>query len=234
LRLWPFAQRALDAVDDCGRAGRGQVGPAPMELVLGTRHELGLSWIVPSLGRIEKSHPGLSLHLYFGSGPDLVLRVRTLEIDCAVTSTRITDPKLEALKLHEEEYVFVGSSSLLQEQPLRNERDAKAHILIDANAELPLFRYWRDAPGGIDSLSFAGIRKMGTISAIRQLVLGGQGVAVLPAYFVDKELRSGKLQVLWKRVKPLSDHFRLVFRADDPKRAYYEALVETMRALPLR
>ena len=35
------------------------------------------------------------------------------------------------------------------------------------------------------------------------------------------------------RVKPLSDYFRLVFRADDPKRSLYASLAETMKATPI-
>jgi hypothetical protein len=35
-------------------------------------------------------------------------------------------------------------------------------------------------------------------------------------------------------VKPLSDHFRLLFRADDPRRATFLRLAETMQTRPLR
>src|SRR6185503_17822397 len=49
LALLPHAQTALAAADACLRAGRGETGPPPQELVLGTRHELGMSWIVPML-----------------------------------------------------------------------------------------------------------------------------------------------------------------------------------------
>src|SRR5688500_15413615 len=47
LKLLPHAQRALSAFDDCHQALRTDATPANLELVLGTRHELGLSWILP-------------------------------------------------------------------------------------------------------------------------------------------------------------------------------------------
>src|SRR4051812_44676600 len=40
LALLPTAERCLNSAGDCVRAARGEVGPPPMELVLGTRHEL--------------------------------------------------------------------------------------------------------------------------------------------------------------------------------------------------
>jgi hypothetical protein len=63
---------------------------------LGTHQELWMSWIVPQLERLERALPSVDLHLYFRTGPNLLLRVPTMEIDCAVTSSRYTDPKLDA------------------------------------------------------------------------------------------------------------------------------------------
>jgi DNA-binding transcriptional LysR family regulator len=234
LALLPYADKALASVDECRRASRGELAAAPVELTLGTRHELGLSWIVPMLERVEQENPGLTLHLYFGSGPDLVASVRNASIDCAVTSTRVLDPKLHALRLADEDYAFVGSPKLLADLPLRTPQEAKVHTLFDASAELPLFRYWRDAPGGIDSLQFARIVRLGTISAILHQVVRGRGVAVLPEYFVRKEVAAKRLCRILPKVRPLSDFFRLVFRVDDPRRSSYARLADLLRSTPLR
>lgn len=234
LALVPYAQKALDAASACVRAGRGEVGPAPMELTIGTRHELGLSWLVPALPKLRVAQPGLTLHVYFGSGPDLVHRVRSLVIDLAVTSTVLTDPKLDAIRLHEEEYVFVGAPKLLERVPMNEPGDAARHTLIDVTPDLALFRYWRDAKDGPGSLEFGGALHMGTIAAIRQLVLRGEGLAVLPRYFVEPDLAAGRLAVVLPEVAPESDYFRLVFRADDPRRAVYERLARVLTDEPLR
>ena len=99
---------------------------------------------------------------------------------------------------------------------------------------LPLFRYWRDAPGGIDSLEFASVRQFGTIAAIRALILQGEGVGVLPRYFVANELEKGSLVSVMDQVEPLSDYFRLVFRADDPRRGLLDSLATTLAECPLQ
>lgn len=62
----------------------------------------------------------------------------------------------------------------------------------------------------------------------------GEGVAVLPRYLVEGALRRRELKVLLPSVKPLSDHFRLVYRADDPRSALFEAMAATMLRAPLR
>ncbi|MBK8255297.1 MAG: LysR family transcriptional regulator [Polyangiaceae bacterium] len=231
LRLLPAAEKALAAAADCARAARGGTGLPDAEITLGTRHELGISWIVPQLDALEKKYPTLGVHLYFGSGPDLILRVRTMEIDCAVTSTRFTDPKLQEIVLCREDYVLVGSPALLCSKPLRKNTDAASHTLLDISAELPLFRYVRDT--GAD-LRFARVVRLGTIAAIRARALSGAGVAVLPRYFVKQDLEKKKLVRALKDMTPMHDHFRLIFRGDDPRRRIYEELAAFFSKEPLR
>lgn len=232
LALLPVAQRALASMEECTRAIGSAAELPPMEIVLGTRHELGLSWILPQMDRFKKDIPSLEIHLYFGSGPDLVNRVRTMQIDCAVTSTRLADPKLEALRLHREDYVFVATPDLLRRVPFAKPEDAAAHTLIEIGDDLPLFRYWRDAPKGVP-LTFAKLARMGTIEAIRQRILAGAGVGVIPKYLVEADLEAKRLRVVLPKVTPLHDYFRLVIRADDARRPAFEALAQSMASFPL-
>jgi DNA-binding transcriptional LysR family regulator len=232
LNLLPQARLTLEAATECLRVGSGATRPVPIEMLLGTRHELGMSWILPMLSGLEAAHPGLTLHLYFGAGSDLLIRVRTLEIDCAVGSMRVHDPKIDSIRLHREQYLLCGSPKLLRRQPLARLGDAIRHQLIDLGPELPLFSYYRDAPQG-DRLSFGRIRMMGTTAAARQLVLAGQGVAVLPLYLVRRDLQARRLVPLLPQLRPLDDYSRLFFRANDPRRSIYEALARHMNRVRL-
>jgi DNA-binding transcriptional LysR family regulator len=228
------APLALAALELALRAGRGQSEVLPMELHLGTRHELGMSWVVPMLPGLRRALPAITFHLYFGSGPDLLLRVRSSEIDCAVTSSRLTDPKLAAHVLHEERYVLVASPKLLARLPFTRREHGARHTLIDSDVGRPLSRYLREAPGGVGDLKFAALRRMGTISAIRAMVLAEEGVAVLPEYYVREDLDRRRLRRLLPNVPILHDHFRLVFRGDDPRTGYFDALATHMRACALK
>lgn len=234
LALLPHAERCLDAARDCARAARGELEPPPMELTVGTRQELGMSWLVPELPALHRAFPTLDLHLYFGSGPDLLLRVRTMEIDCAITSSRFTDPKLDAFRLHREDYVFVASPALLAKSPLTRDEHAPSHTLLDTTADLPLFRYFRDAPGGGDRLQFGRVVRLGSIEAIRRRALDGAGVAVLPLYQVKADLGARAFRRVFPKVELLHDYFRLVFRADDARRPVFEKLAGKLAEVPLR
>jgi LysR family glycine cleavage system transcriptional activator len=234
LALVPVAERCLAAAEDCARIALGPADQPPMELTVGTRHELGMSWVLPQRAALMRARPWLSLHLYFSSGPDLLLRVRTLDIDCAITSSPFADPKLDSFQLHREDYVFVGAASLLSRMPLSRPADAARHTIFDTTSDMPLFRYWRDAPGGGDRLRFLRGSWLGGIDAIREQVRAGNGLAVLPQYFVRADLTSRRLRVVLPKVVPVHDYFRLVFRAADPRRAVFEGLATDLAAQPLR
>jgi len=126
--------------------------------------------------------------------------------------------------------VFVGSKRLLARRPLANARDAAAHVLIDADDSLPLFSYLRAT--GLP-LRFARVLNLGTIAAIRAAVCEGEGVAVLPRYFVDGELKSGRLVRLLPRARLGHDFFRLIFRADDAHRPLLEQVAQLLASVPL-
>jgi DNA-binding transcriptional LysR family regulator len=233
LALLPAAQRALASVEECTTAVKRDGALPPMDLVIGTRHELGLSWLLPQIDRWKEVFPSVEVHLYFGSGPDLVSRVRSMQLDCAVTSTRLADPKLEGLRLHREDYVLVAAPALLAEKPFRVPADAKVHTLVEVSDDMALFRYWREAANAVD-LEFGKLTRFGTIEAIRQRVLAGAGVAVLPKYLVERDLETKRLKLVLPKIVPLHDHFRLVIRADDVRRPFFDAFARTMCESPLQ
>ncbi len=234
LALLPLAENCLAAAEQCAHVAKGGSKLATVDVTLGTRHELGISWVLPQLDTLAKKFPFLRLHLYFGSGSDLLLRVRSMEIDCAITSSYLADAKLDGLRVHREDYAFVGAAALLAKKPFAKPEDAQKHTLIDVDHSLPLFRYLREAPGAGDVFRFGDVSRFGTIEAIRRRVLAGAGVAVLPEYLVRKDLADGKVLPILPKMTLLHDFFRLVIRADDPRRTVFEELAEVMSNEPLK
>lgn len=227
------AEKALSELAQCLHAGRGGAGPEPSELVLGTRHELGMAWIVPLLPRLRRSLPQLTIHLYFGSGSDLLARLVGREINCSVGSMRAGHSLIGSIKLCRHEYLLVASPKLLEKKPLSRFEHAEHHTLIDVDPMLSLFAYFREAAGK-RVLRFTRFSYMGTVDAIRSAVLASDGVAVLPKYLIQADLRAGRLSVLFPQIKPQPDFFRLFYRVDDARLSTYESLAAQMQLSPPR
>lgn len=227
VRLVPQIRRCLAELETLRSMARA--APAPVHLTLGTRWELGLSWIVPALDAL--SGPVRTLDLVFGDSVELLRMVRAGKIDAAITSYRVVDRELVSEALHDEGYVFVAAPELLDREPLASPDDAARHTLLDVSAELPLFRYLL---GEEEPWRFAGVHLLGAIAGVRARVLRGAGVAVLPAYFVDEDLAAGRLRRVMPDRPIARDTFRLWWRADRPRPGELRSLAEQMRALPLR
>ncbi|MEN9577248.1 MAG: hypothetical protein RJA70_257 [Pseudomonadota bacterium] len=231
-RLLPQAVRCLEAAVRC-QAAVHATERLPFELTIGTRFELGISWVLPALVALEKQRPDRRLHLYFGDTSDVLPRVARQEVDCMITSARIAQGGLIFVPLVEEHYVFVGARSLISERPLKKPSDAHAHTLLDMHADLPLFRYFRDARPAQEVWSFDRVQHLGAIAAVRTLVLAGAGVAVLPTYYVKDELKSKELVELGARTTLPSDWFRLVWRRGHPRSAELRELGAEFARRPL-
>lgn len=223
------ARTALHALTEC----RDVAGDASARLrfTLGTRFELGMSWIVPILVELRTTRPQWHIDLVFGSGTEIVERLEAGRVDAIVTSAPTAAADWAAEVLHPERYVLVGAPALLAEHALHEPVHAAHHVLLDIDGDLPLARYLVSVCPG---LSFQSVWRAGTGAAVHALARAGQGVAVLPEYMVEHDLKAGALERLLPRVELLTDTFRLLYRERSPLAHVLAQLAEELRARPLR
>lgn len=234
-RFVPEAENLLDTAAACrARLTADAEQALPFALTVGTRYELGLSWLVPALDKLAAAQPERTLHLYFGDSEDLLRQLELGRIDVMVSSSRLPLTHLDYAPLHDETYVFVAHKTLVEQDRLRNAQDASRHTLIDAHPDLPLFRYFLDAAPPEPAWRFARVEAMGTIAAVRQRITAGKGVGVLPEYFVQKDLQAGRLVRLLPGQELKQDVFRLIWPRDHRRAAQMPALARQLEALPLR
>lgn len=205
---------------------------SPYELRIGTRFELGMSWLVPSLTTLETKRPERSINIKWGTDDELLRLLTTGELDAMISSVRLNDPSLRVAPLHREDYVFVSSSQLKIPAEL-SAADAPSLTLIDTEAHCPLFRYFLDALSSGELWRFKRVEEMGTIGAVRARVKEGVGVAVLPRYFVQRDLEDGSLTQLCADITLHHDFFRLVWHAEQVQAHLLHELVEDLSAIPL-
>ncbi len=229
-RILPLARELLVGAQRL-RSSAAEVPTAtPFELLLGTRYELGLSWLCPSIELLTRSRPERTIHLYNGDSPDLRARLERGDLDAVIGSMRLTSPALGYATLHPEDYVLVGRKARL-----RSADDARELTLVDVSADLPLFRYFLDALPAAAPWRFARVEYMGGIAAIRRRLLDGTGrVAVLPRYFIQRDLDAHRVTRLLPRARLRSDSFRLIWRTGNPREHELLLLAEELRRIPLR
>lgn len=232
-RILPAVRALLDQMAELQELAREGDGPGPFELVIGTRFELGLSWIVPNLSGLQTARPERTLHLSFGDSPDMLTRLERGSVDASVTSARSIPAGMRYESLHPEHYEFVASPGVAEELAADGGRSLEEMTLLDLSSDLPLFRYLQDSGESVDPWGFARIEYLGTIAAVLHRVLEGAGVAVLPRYFVEQQLGEGALKQLVDPGSLGSEAFRLVWREGHPHESELKELAAELRRLPL-
>jgi DNA-binding transcriptional LysR family regulator len=233
-RLLPVAEEALRALERCGEAVRAAHTEEPWSVTVGTRFELGLSWLLPAVQVLASERQERTIHLAFGDGPDLLVRLRRGQIDAVVTSSRIVESDFDYAALHEERYVFVASRATSAALGAAWPDCAIVCTLVDIGPSLPLFRYLLDAAPPEWTWPFRSTEHMGTIAAIRHRLLASTAVAVLPRYFVEPDLHAGALVQLMPKVEPRQDCFRLIWMRNHPRTSELRELAQRLLDFPLQ
>lgn len=233
-RMVPVIQSLLDQLQSLQTIAQEGHGAGPFGLVIGTRFELGLSWIVPNMQQLQGARPGRNLELSFGDSADMLTRLEQGTVDASVTSARSLAPGLRFEVLHPETYCLVIASEQCQRPGFDLSTCPNDLKLLDLSSDLPLFRYYLDVHDEIDPWNFPGIEYLGTIAAVLYRVLEGAGLAVLPRYFVADELASGRLMEIQPEEPLREESFRLVWRAGHALEAEIKQLAAELRSLPLR
>ena len=229
-RLVPVAQETVRKAIQCREVVQSGANQR-LAFTLGTRFELGMSWVLPFVLEFQEEHPHIDIDFYFGAGNDLLERLRKREVEAIITSAPSVHRSWSAEFLHGESYVFVASPSLLEVEPFHKVEDAQRHILLDINETLPLTRYLTSATG---DLTFAHVRTCGVAAAMRYMVLRNLGVAVLPEYMVQHDLKEGRLIRILPEKPLLQDSFRLLFHRDSIYQDALSSLAEHLRQCPLQ
>lgn len=228
--LLPFAERALVQVRACVDV-LTEPERREVRLRIGTRFELGMSWLLPAVMALEKARPNWQIDLYCGASADILERLNGGLLDAIVTSSPIAAATHIAQVLHPETYELVASRRLAARLPVREIVDCKAHTLLDLDEGLPLARYLTSAAPGIE---FARVRFCGTAGIVIARARAGDGVAVLPSYMVKRELKGRHLLRLLPKVALFADSFRLISRKGSRANEPLAALAEYLRGRELR
>ncbi len=228
-RLIPVAEITIRDSRACIAAVIEDSEP-PAHVTIGTRYELGMSWVLPNVLELQKKYPTWEVDFYFGSGNDIQSKLQAGQVDGIITSAPIAQSAWTSEFLHTENYVFVAAPDLLESIPFERFADTKNHVLLDIDNTLPLTRYLTSKIG---SVSFKRVRSCGAGAAIIKMLLNNEGVAVVPEYMVIGELESGELVRLCEDENLQTDSFRLIFRQTSMLEPVLKKMGEFLRTRPL-
>lgn len=212
------ALRVLEALAEAeGAVGSRRASPSGL-LRLATPVVFGRLHVLPRLPRLLERHPDLKVELLMNDGfADLVEE----GIDVAIRVGEVADPGLVARRVGETRRVTVAAPSYLARRGVPQvPADLTGHDCI-LYTRLATGNRWTFGAGpGEVTVAVDGRFRVNNSEGVREAVLAGLGIGVVPVWVFRDEIERGLATVL------LPDH--------EPRRLPIHAVYPSRRFLPLK
>ncbi|WP_028553074.1 LysR family transcriptional regulator [Paenibacillus sp. UNC451MF] len=192
--LLKLAVQMLDLYDQSKETIANQVSAA---VTIGTIDSLAAYYLPPYLQQLRQLHPGLGIQLLPDSEAALVAKVKEGEYDVALLLDRSpADAALRCITVREEPLVLVAPPGhSLTEVSGAALRDLEGCELIVSEGSC-IYRSTFEKVLRDNGVAYRIGFELGSLEAIKQCVMNGLGIALLPRIAVEVELQRGTLAVI--------------------------------------
>ncbi len=205
-------QQAIDVAADLSGQPKGN-------LRITASVSFGLKFIVPLLPKFDALYPALSVDLLL---TDAVVDLLAERIDVAVRLGLLADSTLIAQQLMQTHYSVCASPDYLKRSAqLEKPTDVAQHDCL--LFPLPGFRsrwIFKDCHGGLSEISVHGRILISSAIALQQCAIAGMGLALLPNWLIDEDLRAGTLINVFPNYNVTATDFSTAAWIVYPSRSY--------------
>lgn len=190
-RLLPEVQRLLAQVEQMTLRALGSQGHAGV-LAVATLPTFGARWLMPRLPAFLAAHPGTQVTVASRAGSfDLAAE----GFDLAIHYGQPVWPQASCTYLCSETVVPVAGPALAATLSGEGAGALAAQPLLHMDARPKLWAEWFAAAGLDTADAFRGHR-FDQFSMIIEAAAAGLGIALVPRYLIEQELRDGRLQIV--------------------------------------
>lgn len=182
-------------------------------------HSFGLKFVVPRLPAFARKYPDLAVDLMM---TDAVLDLVAERVDLAIRLGTLSDSSMVAQVLTYTRYRVVATPAYLKEHGVpKKPADVSGHnCLLFPLAGFRSRWIFRDRKGAQSEVPINGRLLISSAIGLHQCALAGMGIALLPGWLVQDDVRSGKLVDLFAKWEVTATDFRTAAWFVYPSRSY--------------
>lgn len=198
-RYYERCQQILADLDEADAAVADSSLGASGALKIAAPVPFGLMFIAPRVARFQAQHPALAIDLDLNDRPSNLVEEN---IDVAIRLGQLTSPGLVARKLGDSPFVAVASPVYLSQRGTpRTPQDLATHnaLAYTQQANPTLWAFEKDAVPY--TVAVAGNYRSNNLLALKDAAVVGIGIARLPLWMVDAEIKTGSLRVVLEQFK---------------------------------
>lgn len=231
LNFVPHARRLLDDGIEAQNALRTEGKGASGLLSVATTGPIGRTFIAPVLPDFLARHPAIRVNLWLGHerheiGPEAG------QVDVAIRLRSVGAPDLGNRKLGEIDFRIVAAPDYLARQGMPLSPEALGgHAIIELGPSTKHNRLSLSRGNEAATVVYTPCIHIDEPEAVRVAAIAGGGIAVLPAFLVDADVRAGRLRTVlddWRQA-PVPIHVLYRTHVSPPirVRAFIDYLFET-------
>jgi LysR family glycine cleavage system transcriptional activator len=205
------SRKALKIITDASLTLRAN--PKGGALNLAILPAFGMHWLAPRLAAFARAHPEVTVNLSTRLRP---FDFAQTAFDAAIHYGRRDWPGVSYLKLMDEEILAVASPHLLS-SPLTGARQVLDHPLLQLESRTGDWGRWLQHLGHPTAHQPAML--FDQFATMTQAAVHGLGLALLPTFLIDRELRDGLLVPAFGTPVPAIGSYYLVWPEARPQRA---------------
>ncbi|MDE1168630.1 MAG: LysR substrate-binding domain-containing protein [Pseudomonas sp.] len=195
-------------------------------LTVVTQPSFGVGWLIPHLKGFGKAHPNIHLDIRNELEPFAVLQAKA---DVVFFFGQGTWPGATCIELFGEEVIPVCAPELLDGKNLLSAEELSHLVLMQSTSRPEAWHEWFLEQGLHSANSYHGPR-FDTFYMCLSAAQAGCGVALVPRYLVEQDLREGKLVVPWAHAMRSNGAHHLAFPEHSAEVPKVRALVGWIQA----
>lgn len=193
-KLFALATQMLELYDQSKETVAGYAGGT---LVIGAIDSLSAYFLPPYLQKLRQLFPELTIHLHPDQESNIVSKVKDGEYDIGLLlDAKKADSVLRCEPLREEPLVLVAPNNHPLASMKHMELDDLNGVELIMSEESCMYRGMFEKVLREGSITFTALFELGNPEAVKQCVMNGLGLALLPQMVVADELSQGRLAAL--------------------------------------
>ncbi|WP_392532975.1 LysR family transcriptional regulator [Nostoc sp. C117] len=229
-RLYTRVAAAIETLESI--PPKTALADAPLLIRLGTPTEFFSEYVLQRLPKREKS----LFTVKFGLVQELIEELLADRIDCAIATQKISQPELEYQLIFEETFWLVApptiaipiSQDVMQADLTSLEQWLKLQPWIAYSEDLPIIRrFWRVIFGRRLDVNPQWV--IPDLRSIREAIAQGVGYSVLPDYLCTDWIADGRLTLILKPTKAVTNSIWLAYRKSQRQSQQVILLLEWLR-----
>ncbi|WP_366816998.1 LysR family transcriptional regulator [Nisaea sp.] len=187
----PRCTRLVEDYDELRAVMRDEGGSPAGNLVVTAPLTFGETHLLGAVEKYLTANPQVTLDLRL---TDQHLSLIDEGIDLSIRIGKLQDSTLIARRLGETRLIACATPSYLESHSIpEHPRDLAQHrCIFDTNRRTPGQWNFRDGTETVSVTVNHRVRVNGA-SAVRQLILSGEGIGIVPSYIIDEDIRRGDL-----------------------------------------